>query len=72
MAMRVAGWRVFLPGEAESTPKKGKQHNYLVDVGKGAKNKILAVKWIWISTTKPQPCKMIPNDNHDYFLQVEA
>ena len=26
----------------------------LVDVGRGAKNQILAVKWIWISTTKPQ------------------
>ena len=26
----------------------------LADVGRGAKIRSLAVKWIWISTTKPQ------------------
>ena len=29
----------------------------LVDVGRGAKKKLEAVKWIWVSTTEPQEAK---------------
>ena len=48
---------------------KGASAGVLVDVGFGEQKKILAVEWIWISTTKPpeaKMCPMLPSNNHGF------